>query len=65
MLSHSFVSSFVSSVRISSPQTFNNGLFIADFQAMPWGCSVWPAYWSVGANAQWPLAGEIDIIGKP
>ncbi|KAI0923413.1 hypothetical protein AcV5_008972 [Taiwanofungus camphoratus] len=50
------------SVRISSPQTFNNGLFIADFQAMPWGCSVWPAYWSVGANAQWPLAGEIDII---
>lgn len=27
---------------------------------MPWGCSVWPAYWSVGPD--WPNAGEIDIL---
>lgn len=48
------------SVRITSTKTYNSGLFIADFFAMPHGCSVWPAYWSVGPD--WPNAGEIDII---
>ncbi|KAI0061033.1 glycoside hydrolase family 16 protein [Artomyces pyxidatus] len=48
------------SVRIQSTKTYNNGLFIADFWAMPHGCSVWPAWWSVGPN--WPSAGEIDVI---
>jgi hypothetical protein len=27
---------------------------------MPTGCSVWPAWWSVGPN--WPEGGEIDVI---
>lgn len=49
------------SVRIQTKQTFNGGLFIADFFSMPHGCSVWPAYWSVGPN--WPYDGEIDLIG--
>ncbi|KAJ3563751.1 hypothetical protein NP233_g8741 [Leucocoprinus birnbaumii] len=48
------------SVRISTKQSWNAGLFIADFAYMPFGCSVWPAYWSVGPN--WPNAGEIDIL---
>ncbi|KAL0580467.1 hypothetical protein V5O48_001537 [Marasmius crinis-equi] len=48
------------SVRISSPKTYNQGLFIADFWAMPHGCSVWPAWWSVGPD--WPNAGEIDVL---
>lgn len=26
----------------------------------PYGCSVWPAMWSVGAN--WPYQGEIDTF---
>ncbi len=43
-------------VRIQSTKTYNGGLFIADFQAMPWGCGVWPAYWSCGPN--WPNAGK-------
>ncbi|KAF5338394.1 hypothetical protein D9611_012481 [Ephemerocybe angulata] len=48
------------SVRISSKKTYNGGLFIADFWKMPHGCSVWPAYWSVGPN--WPAGGEIDVF---
>jgi len=48
------------SVRISTKKTYNSGLFIADFWAMPHGCSVWPAWWSVGPN--WPGGGEIDVI---
>jgi hypothetical protein len=32
-------------VRISTKKKYNGGLFIADFFAMPHGCSVWPAYW--------------------
>ncbi|KAG6861452.1 hypothetical protein C0995_016543 [Termitomyces sp. Mi166 len=48
------------SVRISTKKKYNGGLFIADFEAMPYGCSVWPAWWSVGPN--WPEGGEIDIL---
>lgn len=52
--------SYRDSVRITSNKTYSGGLFIADFQAMPTGCSTWPAWWSVGPN--WPAAGEMDII---
>ncbi|KNZ75136.1 putative endo-1,3(4)-beta-glucanase [Termitomyces sp. J132] len=48
------------SVRITTKKKYYGGLFIADFFAMPHGCSVWPAYWSVGPD--WPHSGEIDII---
>ncbi|KAK0489140.1 glycoside hydrolase family 16 protein [Armillaria novae-zelandiae] len=48
------------SVRISSKTQYSSGLFIADIYSMPHGCSVWPAYWSVGPD--WPNAGEIDVI---
>jgi hypothetical protein len=48
------------SVRISSKAKYKDGLFIADFAAMPTGCSVWPAYWTVGPD--WPKGGEIDIL---
>ncbi|TRM65640.1 glycoside hydrolase family 16 protein [Schizophyllum amplum] len=48
------------SVRIGSQKTYTQGLFIADIQAMPHGCSVWPAWWTVGPN--WPAGGEIDVL---
>ncbi|KAJ7642772.1 glycoside hydrolase family 16 protein [Mycena polygramma] len=48
------------SVRISSPNSYNYGLFIADIYAMPHGPTVWPAYWTVGGD--WPNQGEIDIL---
>jgi len=50
------------SVRIQSQKTYTGGLFILDLNMAPWGCGVWPAFWSLGANVTWPDAGEIDII---
>ncbi|KAJ9157526.1 Tat pathway signal sequence [Pleurostoma richardsiae] len=48
------------SVRVTSKQAFNKGLFIADITHMPVGCGVWPAFWFFGPN--WPSSGEIDVI---
>ncbi|KAM3515260.1 hypothetical protein MY11210_001153 [Beauveria gryllotalpidicola] len=49
------------SIRLESKQTFNEGLFVADFLHMPPSqCGVWPAFWAYGPN--WPNSGEIDII---
>ncbi|OJT12932.1 hypothetical protein TRAPUB_10497 [Trametes pubescens] len=49
------------SVRISSQTQYNTGLFILDLNRAPWGCGVWPAWWTLGGG-QWPYTGEIDII---
>jgi len=48
------------SVRISSKKSYSGGLFILDVDAMPYGCALWPAFWTVGPN--WPEDGEIDIV---
>lgn len=49
------------SIRLESKQTYNHGLFIADFLHMPASeCGVWPAFWSYGPD--WPNGGEVDII---
>ncbi|KAI0004307.1 glycoside hydrolase family 16 protein [Russula compacta] len=49
------------SVRVSSNAIYNTGLFILDINRAPWGCGVWPAFWTLG-NGNWPTTGEIDII---
>ncbi|KIY52758.1 glycoside hydrolase family 16 protein [Fistulina hepatica ATCC 64428] len=49
------------SVRISSQKEYNTGLFILDLNMAPWGCGVWPAFWTLGSGT-WPYTGEIDII---
>jgi hypothetical protein len=57
------------SVRLHSKRILNgNNLVIIDLdhmpstvgQVLPKGCSLWPAFWTVGPN--WPNSGEIDII---
>ncbi|KAF6766007.1 glycoside hydrolase family 16 protein, partial [Ephemerocybe angulata] len=47
-------------VRIESNKKYDGGLFILDLNRAPWGCGVWPAFWTVGDN--WPSNGEIDVI---
>ncbi|EKM49761.1 glycoside hydrolase family 16 protein [Phanerochaete carnosa HHB-10118-sp] len=48
-------------IRITSTDRFTVGsLWIADMLHVPYGCSVWPAWWSSAPN--WPAGGEIDTL---
>jgi hypothetical protein len=49
------------SVRITSKNTYETGLFIFDIVHSPYGCATWPALWMTDV-ANWPLNGEIDIM---
>ncbi|RGP59696.1 hypothetical protein FSPOR_11133 [Fusarium sporotrichioides] len=49
------------SIRLESKESYQYGLFIADFQHMPISqCGTWPAFWAYGNN--WPAGGEIDVL---
>ncbi|KAF9556120.1 hypothetical protein CPC08DRAFT_820645 [Agrocybe pediades] len=49
------------STRITSQSQFGVGsLIITDMLHIPFGCAVWPSFWTKGPN--WPQDGEIDII---
>lgn len=52
------------SVRITTTDTYPfNTLVLIDLVHMPYGCSVWPSFWSFGPSAgEWPAGGEVDII---
>ncbi|KAK0201545.1 glycoside hydrolase family 16 protein [Desarmillaria ectypa] len=48
-------------VRIASKDRYDVGsIWIADMYHVPYGCSVWPAWWSQAPN--WPTGGEIDTF---
>lgn len=49
------------SVRITSKNTYDNGLFLFDVRHAPVGCATWPALWLSDPN-NWPDHGEIDIM---
>ncbi|KZT66764.1 glycoside hydrolase family 16 protein [Daedalea quercina L-15889] len=49
------------SVRITTADYFEPGsVIIFDAAHMPYGCSIWPSFWTKGQN--WPDGGEIDIM---
>ncbi|KAI0354210.1 hypothetical protein OH77DRAFT_1405538 [Trametes cingulata] len=49
------------SVRITTQEYFPIGsVIVFDATHLPYGCSVWPSFWTKGEN--WPIGGEIDII---
>jgi len=48
-------------VRITSNDSYSVGsLLVTDMYHVPYGCSVWPAWWSQAI--QWPQGGEIDTF---
>ncbi|GLI79603.1 hypothetical protein PoHVEF18_007941 [Penicillium ochrochloron] len=49
------------SVRITSTNTYDSGLFIFDVVHTPYGCATWPALWLTDPS-NWPEHGEIDIM---
>jgi len=52
------------SVRISSRDVYNQGLFVITLDHIPTGCGTWPAFWMYGEDEDhpWPKWGEYDII---
>lgn len=49
------------SVRVTSNNTYADGLFIFDIIHTPYGCGTWPALWLTDPS-NWPEHGEIDVV---
>ncbi|KAJ7062356.1 glycoside hydrolase family 16 protein [Mycena amicta] len=48
-------------VRIASKDEFEVGsVWVADMYHVPYGCSVWPAFWAQAPS--WPSGGEVDTL---
>ncbi|KAJ1022087.1 hypothetical protein NDA18_005321 [Ustilago nuda] len=51
------------SVRITSKQSYSDGVYVLNVTHVPIGCATWPAFWTATENLDsWPIGGEIDIM---
>ena len=48
-------------MRITSKDTYDDGLFVFDIAHTPYGCTTWPALWLTD-QSNWPTNGEIDVL---
>jgi hypothetical protein len=50
-------------IRLTSSDTYPVGsVWVLDAVHLPYGCSVWPAFWSEDTSVTWPMGGEIDTF---
>lgn len=51
------------SVRITSKNSYSDGVYVLNVTHVPTGCATWPAFWTVTENIKsWPIGGEIDLL---
>lgn len=50
------------SIRLNSKKDFTYFLVAMKYSHSPFGCGVWPAFWTSGADGNWPSSGELDIF---
>lgn len=50
------------SAKISTNRSWTYFLAAMKFSHVPYGCGVWPAFFTLGVGESWPHAGELDIL---
>jgi len=50
------------SVKLETQRKWTYFLMAMKYEAIPWGCGVWPALWTHSPDAGWPAGGELDIL---
>lgn len=50
------------SAKILSKQSWKHFLVAMRYSHVPYGCGVWPAFFTLAPNAAWPDGGEIDLL---
>ena len=52
-------------VRVTTNKSWMYGLFAMQFSHTPFGCGVWPAFWTNAKSGHWPDGGEVDMLEYP
>eukprot|EP00405_Crypthecodinium_cohnii_P037229 CAMPEP_0206549048 /NCGR_PEP_ID=MMETSP0325_2-20121206/14235_1 /ASSEMBLY_ACC=CAM_ASM_000347 /TAXON_ID=2866 /ORGANISM="Crypthecodinium cohnii, Strain Seligo" /LENGTH=563 /DNA_ID=CAMNT_0054048621 /DNA_START=73 /DNA_END=1768 /DNA_ORIENTATION=+ len=50
------------SAKIQSKEAYKYYLVTMKFSHVPYGCGVWPAFFTLGSGKSWPAGGEVDIL---
>jgi len=50
------------SAKLETKKKWKYFLMAMKYDAVPWGCGIWPALWTLSPDAQWPTGGELDIL---